>query len=121
MSHNFRWNSPRATKCPLQAVPYKPDCVYFKITHSLVNFDDHCGIYADSYEDFKDVLEPIILEYHWLTADFSEAKGLFRHTWSRNIQLRVFVFVAVASTCKGSEQIKYNIMIKKTSWALQQN
>ena len=34
---------------------------------------------------------------------------------------RAFVFDAVASTCKGSEQIKYNIMIKKTSWALQQN
>jgi len=39
-----------------------------------VQFDDqHCGIYAgdgDSYEDFKDVFEPIILEYHGLKEGF---------------------------------------------------
>jgi len=39
-----------------------------------VQFDDqHCGIYAgdkDSYYDFKDVFDPIILEYHGLSAGF---------------------------------------------------
>ena len=45
-----------------------------------VDFDDqHCGIYAgdaDSYEDFKDVFEPIILEYHGLKPDFSHASDM---------------------------------------------
>jgi len=45
-----------------------------------VDFDDqHCGIYAgdaDSYEDFKDVFEPIILEYHGLKADFTHASDM---------------------------------------------
>jgi len=38
-----------------------------------VKFDSqHCGIYAgdeDSYKDFKDVFDPIIQEYHGITAD----------------------------------------------------
>jgi len=45
-----------------------------------VDFDDqHCGIYAgdaDSYEDFKAVFEPIILEYHGLKADFKHASDM---------------------------------------------
>jgi len=45
-----------------------------------VDFDDqHCGIYAgdaDSYEDFKDVFEPIILEYHGLKPDFSHSSDM---------------------------------------------
>jgi len=45
-----------------------------------VQFDDqHCGIYAgdaDSYEDFKDVFEPLILEYHGLKADFAHASDM---------------------------------------------
>ena len=45
-----------------------------------VFFDDQqCGIYAgdaDSYEDFKDVFEPIILEYHGLKPDFSHASDM---------------------------------------------
>lgn len=45
-----------------------------------VQFDDqHCGIYAgdqDSYEDFKDVFEPIILEYHGLSAEFSHQSDM---------------------------------------------
>merc|ERR1711970_173470 len=38
-----------------------------------VDFDNqHCGIYAgdwDSYKDFADVFDPIIQEYHGITAD----------------------------------------------------
>jgi len=45
-----------------------------------VEFDDqHCGIYAgdeDSYEDFKDVFEPIILEYHGLPSEFSHSSDM---------------------------------------------
>jgi len=45
-----------------------------------VQFDDqHCGIYAgdgDSYEDFKDVFEPIILEYHGLKPDFAHKSDM---------------------------------------------
>merc|ERR1719278_237510 len=45
-----------------------------------VQFDDqHCGIYAgdqDSYEDFKDVFEPLILEYHGLSAGFSHQSDM---------------------------------------------
>ena len=45
-----------------------------------VEFDDqHCGIYAgdaDSYEDFKDVFEPIILEYHGLDKSFSHSSDM---------------------------------------------
>ena len=41
--------------------------------------DQRSGIYAgdaDSYEDFKDVFEPIILEYHGLKPDFSHASDM---------------------------------------------
>merc|ERR1712088_1184023 len=45
-----------------------------------VQFDDqHCGIYAgdaDSYKDFKDVFEPIILEYHGLNPGFSHSSDM---------------------------------------------
>merc|ERR1712110_1214406 len=41
--------------------------------------DQHCGIYAgdqDSYEDFKDVFEPLILEYHGLEAGFAHQSDM---------------------------------------------
>merc|ERR1712170_341861 len=45
-----------------------------------VQFDDqHCGIYAgdqDSYNDFKDVFDPIITEYHGLPANFSHTSDM---------------------------------------------
>lgn len=45
-----------------------------------VQFEDqNCGIYAgdeDSYEDFKDVFEPIILDYHGLPSDFSHTSDM---------------------------------------------
>jgi protein-arginine kinase len=45
-----------------------------------VEFDDqHCGIYAgdaDSYKDFKDVFEPIILEYHGLDEGFAHTSDM---------------------------------------------
>ena len=54
--------------------------MFFQAIACAVDFDDqHCGIYAgdaDSYEDFKDVFEPIILEYHGLKADFTHASDM---------------------------------------------
>ena len=45
-----------------------------------VQFDDqHCGIYAgdaDSYEDFADVFDPLILEYHGLKKDFKHTSDM---------------------------------------------
>jgi len=45
-----------------------------------VEFDDqHVGIYAgdaDSYEDFADVFNPLILEYHGLSKDFSHVSDM---------------------------------------------
>merc|ERR1712141_649884 len=45
-----------------------------------VQFDDqHCGIYAgdgDSYKDFAEVFDPIILEYHGLGADFAHTSDM---------------------------------------------
>jgi len=45
-----------------------------------VQFDDqNCGIYAgdeDTYVDFKDVFEPIILDYHGLPSDFSHTSDM---------------------------------------------
>jgi len=45
-----------------------------------VQFDDqHVGVYAgdgDTYEDFKEVLAPIILEYHGLDKDFKHTSDL---------------------------------------------
>lgn len=45
-----------------------------------VQFDDqHCGIYAgdeDSYKDFADVFDPIIMEYHGLSGDFKHTSDM---------------------------------------------
>jgi len=45
-----------------------------------VQFDDqHCGIYAgdeDSYKDFADVFDPIIMEYHGLAGDFKHTSDM---------------------------------------------
>jgi hypothetical protein len=45
-----------------------------------VQFDDqHCGIYAgdeDSYKDFADVFDPIIMEYHGLKGDFKHTSDM---------------------------------------------
>merc|ERR1711953_1078735 len=45
-----------------------------------VEFDNqHCGIYAgdeDSYIDFADVFDPLICEYHGLSADFSHVSDM---------------------------------------------
>ena len=53
---------------------------FFQAIACAVDFDDqHCGIYAgdaDSYEDFKDVFEPIILEYHGLKPEFSHTSDM---------------------------------------------
>ena len=45
-----------------------------------VEFDNqHCGIYAgdeDSYIDFADVFDPLICEYHGLSADFKHTSDM---------------------------------------------
>merc|ERR1711862_607578 len=45
-----------------------------------VEFDNqHCGIYAgdeDSYVDFADVFDPLICEYHGLSADFKHTSDM---------------------------------------------
>jgi len=56
------------------------DFTLAKAIACAVEFDDqHVGIYAgdaDSYEDFKDVFEPLIVEYHGLLEDFSHTSDL---------------------------------------------
>merc|ERR1711994_513874 len=45
-----------------------------------IDYDDqHCGIYAgdeDSYKDFADVFDPLILEYHGLDENFSHTSDM---------------------------------------------
>jgi len=45
-----------------------------------IEFDDqHCGIYAgdeDSYKDFADVFDPLIMEYHGLSGDFKHTSDM---------------------------------------------
>merc|ERR1739844_193322 len=45
-----------------------------------VQFDDqHCGIYAgdgDSYKDFAEVFDPIIQEYHGISADSTHSSDM---------------------------------------------
>ena len=52
----------------------------FQAIACAVEFDDqHVGIYAgdgDSYEDFKDVFKPIILDYHGLDDEFKHTSDL---------------------------------------------
>ena len=52
----------------------------FQAIACAVQFDDqHCGIYAgdqDSYEDFADVFDPLILEYHGLKPGFKHQSNM---------------------------------------------
>merc|ERR1712165_132093 len=52
-----------------------------------VEFDNqHCGIYAgdeDSYVDFADVFDPLICEYHGLSADFKHTSYSPSHEANR--------------------------------------
>merc|ERR1712172_412176 len=54
-----------------------------------VDFDDqHCGIYAgdgDSYKDFAEVFDPIIQEYHGITADSTHTSDMDASKISGNI------------------------------------
>ena len=54
-----------------------------------VDFDDqHCGIYAgdgDSYKDFATVFDPIIQEYHGITADSTHTSDMDASKISGNI------------------------------------
>lgn len=60
----------------------KNDLCYlnFQAVACAIQFDDqHNGIYAgdaDCYDDFKDVFEPIILEYHGLKPDFAHKSDM---------------------------------------------
>ncbi len=52
----------------------------FQAIACAVQFDDqHCGIYAgdaDSYKDFAEVFDPLILEYHGLSKDFKHSSDM---------------------------------------------
>ena len=54
-----------------------------------VDFDDqHCGIYAgdgDSYKDFAEVFDPIIQEYHGISADSTHTSDMDASKISGNI------------------------------------
>merc|ERR1719442_365416 len=54
-----------------------------------VDFDDqHCGIYAgdgDSYKDFAEVFDPIIQEYHGISADSTHPSDMDASKISGNI------------------------------------
>merc|ERR1711874_534056 len=55
-----------------------------------MGFDDqHCGIYAgdgDSYKDFAEVFDPIIQEYHGISADSTHTSDMDASKISRNIE-----------------------------------
>ena len=55
-----------------------------------VEFDDqHCGIYAgdgDSYKDFAEVFDPIIQEYHGISADSTHTSDMDAGKISGNIE-----------------------------------
>ena len=58
----------------------KNDILEFQAIACAIEYDDqHCGIYAgdaDSYKDFGDVFNPLILEYHGLSEDFSHTSDM---------------------------------------------
>merc|ERR1712007_381215 len=55
-----------------------------------VEFDNqHCGIYAgdeDSYIDFADVFDPLICEYHGLSADFKHTSDMDASKITANVE-----------------------------------
>merc|ERR1711962_1594519 len=55
-----------------------------------VEFDNqHCGIYAgdeDSYIDFADVFDPLICEYHGLSADFKHTSDMDAPKITANVE-----------------------------------
>merc|ERR1711974_488729 len=58
-----------------------------------VQFDNqHCGIYAgdeDSYNDFADVFDPLICEYHGLSADFKHTSDMDASKITANVNPEV--------------------------------
>merc|ERR1712038_157078 len=58
-----------------------------------VEFDNqHCGIYAgdeDSYIDFADVFDPLICEYHGLSADFKHTSDMDATKITGNVEADV--------------------------------
>merc|ERR1711937_1073221 len=58
-----------------------------------VEFDNqHCGIYAgdeDSYIDFADVFDPLICEYHGLSADFKHTSDMDSSKITGNVEADV--------------------------------
>merc|ERR1711953_1503369 len=58
-----------------------------------VEFDNqHCGIYAgdeDSYVDFADVFDPLICEYHGLSADFKHTSDMDSSKITGNVEADV--------------------------------
>ena len=58
-----------------------------------VEFDNqHCGIYAgdeDSYIDFADVFDPLIMEYHGLSGDFKHTSDMDATKITKNVDAEV--------------------------------
>ena len=58
-----------------------------------VEFDNqHCGIYAgdeDSYIDFADVFDPLIMEYHGLSGDFKHTSDMDSSKITKNVDPEV--------------------------------
>merc|ERR1712004_948606 len=58
-----------------------------------VEFDNkHCGIYAgdeDSYVDFAEVFDPLICEYHGLSADFKHTSDMDSSKITGNVEADV--------------------------------
>merc|ERR1711935_1319918 len=61
-----------------------------------VEFDNqHCGIYAgdeDSYIDFADVFDPLIMEYHGLSGDFKHTSDMDATKITKNVDAEVHVY-----------------------------
>merc|ERR1712037_127976 len=74
-----------------------------------VDFDNqHCGIYAgdeDSYIDFADVFDPLIMEYHGLSGDFKHTSDMDASKITANVDPEVPVHscrIRVGRSIQGS-------------------
>merc|ERR1711862_848061 len=69
-----------------------------------VEFDNqHCGIYAgdeDSYVDFAEVFDPLICEYHGLSADFKHTSDMDSSKITGNVEADVPVHSCRIRVCR---------------------
>ena len=85
--------------------------IILKAIACAVQFDDqHCGIYAgdqDSYEDFKDVFEPLILEYHGLSAGFAHQSDMDVSKIQGNVDPAAPVHSTRYANIRNNYQVKF--------------